>query len=142
MEFAAIAFMSSSTSFLSAARSLVHETHGQPPAATQLICRDPRTLPAGGATEVEIARQLSAFGEKMTGLEQYAVAAFAEAMEVVPKTIAENSGAHRSEPATIPSPEPHKPSAGLVLLECRCLPAPIGFSIATAASHTLRRRYM
>jgi hypothetical protein len=58
-----------------------------------LICRDPRTLPAGGATEVEIARQLSAFGSKMTGLEQYAVAAFAEAMEVVPKTIAENSGA-------------------------------------------------
>jgi len=57
-----------------------------------LICRDPRTLPAGGATEVEVARQLSVFGAKMTGLEQYAVAQFAEALEVVPRTIAENSG--------------------------------------------------
>ncbi len=57
-----------------------------------MICRDPRTLPAGGATEVEVARQLSAFGAKMTGLEQYAVAQFAEALEVVPRTIAENSG--------------------------------------------------
>lgn len=62
------------------------------PRRAQLICRDPRTLPAGGATEVEIARQLSAFGAKMTGLEQYAVAQFAEALEVVPRTIAENSG--------------------------------------------------
>ena len=61
----------------------------------QLLCRDPRTLPAGGATEVEVARQLSAFGSKMTGLEQYAVAQFAEALEVVPRTIAENSGGCR-----------------------------------------------
>ena len=64
-----------------------------------MICRDPRTLPAGGATEVEVARQLSAFGSKMTGLEQYAVAQFAEALEVVPRTIAENSGTQsRSHP--------------------------------------------
>ena len=41
---------------------------------------------------MEVARQLSVFGAKMTGLEQYAVAQFAEALEVVPRTIAENSG--------------------------------------------------
>ena len=41
---------------------------------------------------MEVARQLTAFGAKMTGLEQYAIAKFAEALEVVPRTIAENSG--------------------------------------------------
>lgn len=58
----------------------------------QSVCRDSRALPAGGATEIEVARQLTAFGAKMTGLEQYAIAKFAEALEVVPRTIAENSG--------------------------------------------------
>ena len=59
----------------------------------QSVCRDSRALPAGGATEMEVARQLAAWGAKMTGLAQYAVAKFAEALEVVPHTIAENSGA-------------------------------------------------
>ncbi len=50
-------------------------------------------MPAGGALEVEVARQLRAYGAKETGLDQYAIAQFADALEVVPRTIAENSGA-------------------------------------------------
>lgn len=48
----------------------------------QVLCKDPRVLPAGGAAEMEIARQLSELARKETGLEQYAIAKFAEALEV------------------------------------------------------------
>jgi chaperonin GroEL (HSP60 family) len=58
----------------------------------QSLCRDARAVPAGGALEIEVARQLRKFGSKETGLDQYAIAKFAEALEVVPRTIAENSG--------------------------------------------------
>ncbi|PNW85024.1 hypothetical protein CHLRE_03g168450v5 [Chlamydomonas reinhardtii] len=56
------------------------------------LCRDSRMLPGGGAPELELARQLGEFGKKQTGLEQYAIVKYAEAFEVVPRTLAENSG--------------------------------------------------
>ena len=65
--------------------------------AYKALCKDPRMLPAGGATEIEVARQLAAWGRKETGLDQYAIAQFAEALEVVPRTIAENSGLDASD---------------------------------------------
>jgi T-complex protein 1 subunit theta len=43
------------------------------------------------------AGQVADFGKKQTGLDQYAIARFAEALEVVPRTIAENSGLPASE---------------------------------------------
>jgi chaperonin GroEL (HSP60 family) len=46
----------------------------------------------GGSTEIEIAKKLSDFSNSVKGREQIAVNAFAEALEAVPKTIAENSG--------------------------------------------------
>ena len=49
---------------------------------TQILCKDPRTVGAGGASELELAKQLSEFGKKETGLDQYAIAKFAEALEV------------------------------------------------------------
>ena len=48
----------------------------------QVLCKDPRTLAAGGGVEMEIAQQLGELGRKETGLEQYAIAKFAEALEV------------------------------------------------------------
>jgi len=56
------------------------------------LCRDARTVPAGGASEMAIAAALESFGNKQTGLEQYAINKYAEALEVVPRTLAENSG--------------------------------------------------
>ena len=52
------------------------------PGAVQVLCKDPRTLAAGGGVEMEIARQLQEMARKETGLEQYAIAKFAEALEV------------------------------------------------------------
>lgn len=48
----------------------------------QILCKDPRTVGAGGAAELELAKQLAEYGKKETGLDQYAIAKFAEALEV------------------------------------------------------------
>ncbi|KAK9801408.1 hypothetical protein WJX73_007565 [Symbiochloris irregularis] len=61
------------------------------------LTRDARTVPGGGAAEMELARKLAELGRKETGLEQYAIAKFAEALEIVPRTIAENSGLNATE---------------------------------------------
>jgi hypothetical protein len=61
-------------------------------APQQALCRDPRSVPAGGALEVECARLLRAYGAKQAGLDQYAITQFAAALEIVPYLIAENSG--------------------------------------------------
>lgn len=49
-------------------------------------------LAGAGASDIELARLLKEFGAKSTGLEQYAIKKFAEALEVVPMTLAENAG--------------------------------------------------
>ncbi|BDH79209.1 thermosome subunit [Methanothermobacter tenebrarum] len=53
---------------------------------------DEKVVAGGGAPEVEIAKRLKDYSESVSGREQLAVAAFAEALEVVPKTLAENAG--------------------------------------------------
>ena len=54
-------------------------------------------LPAGGAPEIELSMKLSNYARKQSGLEQYAIAKYAEALEVVPRTLAENSGSLASD---------------------------------------------
>ncbi|KAI6184158.1 T-complex protein 1 subunit delta [Aphelenchoides bicaudatus] len=49
-------------------------------------------LPGGGAPEMEVAVQLRKFAEERVGAEHYCWKAFAEALEVVPYTLAENAG--------------------------------------------------
>jgi len=56
------------------------------------IFQDPRLLPGAGAVELELSRRLKAFADEDQGLDQYAIRKFAEAFDVVPRTLAENSG--------------------------------------------------
>ncbi|KAK8488570.1 hypothetical protein V6N13_027523 [Hibiscus sabdariffa] len=56
------------------------------------MCRDSRMVPGAAATEIELARRLKEFSFKETGLDQYAIAKFAESFELVPRTLAENAG--------------------------------------------------
>ncbi len=56
------------------------------------VVKDGIICAGGGATEMEVAKKLSDFSNSVKGREQLAVKAFAEALESVPKTIAENSG--------------------------------------------------
>jgi len=51
-----------------------------------------KIVPGGGAVESEIARQLRDYVPKVSGREQLAVNAFAESLEVIPWTLAENAG--------------------------------------------------
>jgi chaperonin GroEL (HSP60 family) len=53
---------------------------------------DGRIVPGGGATEVEVARRLRDHADSVEGREQLAVEAFADALDVVPRTLAENGG--------------------------------------------------
>ncbi len=46
----------------------------------------------GGAPEAEIAKELRKYSESVGGREQLAISAFANAMDVIPKTLAENAG--------------------------------------------------
>ena len=45
-----------------------------------------------GSTEVELSRNLRHFANSLSGREQLAVLAFADSVEVIPKTLAENAG--------------------------------------------------
>lgn len=59
--------------------------------ACQLV-EEPLLLPGGGATQIGLARSLRRFAETIPGREQLAVDAFADALEVIPRVLAENSG--------------------------------------------------
>lgn len=45
-----------------------------------------------GSTEIELSRNLSLYSQKLAGKEQLAVQAFANALEVIPRTLSENAG--------------------------------------------------
>jgi thermosome len=51
-----------------------------------------KIVPGGGASEIEVARELRRYAEGFKGREQLAVNAFADAMEVIPRSLAENAG--------------------------------------------------
>ncbi|KAI8607339.1 chaperonin Cpn60/TCP-1 family, partial [Chytriomyces sp. MP71] len=59
--------------------------------------KDGRLVPGAGATEIELARQLTAVGERTAGLNQYAIKKFGESLEVIPRTLAENAGLDSTE---------------------------------------------
>ncbi|XP_020651879.3 T-complex protein 1 subunit theta isoform X1 [Pogona vitticeps] len=63
----------------------------------KVLTRDKRLVPGGGATEIELAKQITSFGETCPGLDQYAIKKFAEAFEAVPRALAENSGIKGNE---------------------------------------------
>jgi T-complex protein 1 subunit delta len=46
----------------------------------------------GGAPEIEVAMQLEKHAKTLTGMEPYCIRAFAEALEAIPYTLAENAG--------------------------------------------------
>eukprot|EP00746_Dinoflagellata_sp_MGD_P157558 gnl/MRDRNA2_/MRDRNA2_86242_c0_seq1.p1 gnl/MRDRNA2_/MRDRNA2_86242_c0~~gnl/MRDRNA2_/MRDRNA2_86242_c0_seq1.p1 ORF type:complete len:452 (-),score=28.51 gnl/MRDRNA2_/MRDRNA2_86242_c0_seq1:57-1412(-) len=60
--------------------------------AYRILCKDARTLPAGAATELAISRHLFEIAQGESSLKYYAIEKFAEALYVVPRTLAENSG--------------------------------------------------
>lgn len=56
------------------------------------VLEDKKVVAGGGAPEAYVSRKLHKFAESLVGREQLAVQAFADALEVVPRTLAENAG--------------------------------------------------
>ncbi|GLD94279.1 hypothetical protein PINS_up002890 [Pythium insidiosum] len=60
-------------------------------------CKDARFVAGAGATELELSRQIKSFGEATPGLDQYAIKKFGDALEIVPRILAENAGQMATE---------------------------------------------
>jgi thermosome len=56
------------------------------------IIEDGKAVAGGGAVETELALRVREYSASLKGREQLAVDKFAEAMEIIPRTLAENSG--------------------------------------------------
>jgi archaeal chaperonin len=54
--------------------------------------KNKKVVAGAGSTEIELARQIRKYAESLSGREQLAVQAFADAMEIIPRTLAENAG--------------------------------------------------
>lgn len=56
------------------------------------VIENNKIVPGGGAIEAEVAKEVRSFAKKVGGREQLAIEAFADALEIIPKTLAENAG--------------------------------------------------
>ena len=57
------------------------------------VVEEPLVVAGGGAPEIEVAKQLREYAETLSGREQLAVKVFADSLDIIPKTLAENAGA-------------------------------------------------
>ena len=57
-----------------------------------VVIEDGLIVAGGGSPEIELALRLKEYAATLKGREQLAVTAFAEALEVIPRTLAENAG--------------------------------------------------
>lgn len=56
------------------------------------VVKDKRVVAGGGAPEIELSRKLIKYAKTLKGREQLAVKAFSEALNIIPRTLAENGG--------------------------------------------------
>eukprot|EP01089_Gocevia_fonbrunei_P014198 TRINITY_DN3833_c0_g1_i1.p1 TRINITY_DN3833_c0_g1~~TRINITY_DN3833_c0_g1_i1.p1 ORF type:complete len:543 (-),score=141.93 TRINITY_DN3833_c0_g1_i1:55-1683(-) len=61
------------------------------------LTKDSRLVAGAGAVEIELSRLLDSFGDSSAGLDQYAIKKYAQAFEVIPRTLAETSGFNATE---------------------------------------------
>jgi chaperonin GroEL (HSP60 family) len=70
------------------AERMLHDALSVVKAAIEL----PFILPGGGASEIELAKRLRAYARSIGGREQLAIEVYANALEIIPKTLVENAG--------------------------------------------------
>ncbi len=56
------------------------------------VVENSKVVAGGGAVEIEVAKELRKYANKVGGREQLSIEAFADAMEVIPRSLAENAG--------------------------------------------------
>lgn len=62
-----------------------------------ITSRDGRMVAGGGASEIELARQLTSYGDCTSGLIQHAIKKYGEALEIIPRTLATAVGRDGTE---------------------------------------------
>jgi thermosome len=70
------------------AERAVHDSIG----AVSSALRDGKVLVGGGSCEIEVALKLRQFAKTVGGREQLAIEAFADTLEIIPRTLAETAG--------------------------------------------------
>jgi thermosome len=70
------------------AERMLHDALSVVKAAIEL----PFILPGGGASEIELAKRLRMYARSIGGREQLAIEVYANALEIIPKTLVENAG--------------------------------------------------
>ncbi|MBD3342727.1 MAG: thermosome subunit [Candidatus Lokiarchaeota archaeon] len=70
------------------AERMIHDALSVVKAAVEL----PLILPGGGASEVELAKRLRTYARSIGGRQQLAIEVYANALEIIPKTLVENAG--------------------------------------------------
>jgi len=56
------------------------------------VTENNKIVAGGGAVEIEVAKELRKYANKVGGREQLAIEAFADAMEIIPRALTENAG--------------------------------------------------
>ena len=56
------------------------------------VVENSKIVAGGGAVEIEVAKELRKYANKVGGREQLAIEAFADAMEIIPRALSENAG--------------------------------------------------
>jgi thermosome len=56
------------------------------------IAELPKMVPGGGAIEMELAKEVREYARQVGGRQQLAIESFADALEVIPKTLTQNAG--------------------------------------------------
>ena len=56
------------------------------------VVENKKVVAGGGAVEIEVAKELRKYANKVGGREQLAIEAFADAMEIIPRSLSENAG--------------------------------------------------
>ncbi|MFP3951924.1 MAG: thermosome subunit beta [Candidatus Bathyarchaeia archaeon] len=56
------------------------------------VAKTPKIVPGGGAIEMQLANEVRGYARQVGGREQLAIEGFADALEVIPRTLAQNAG--------------------------------------------------
>lgn len=65
--------------------------------AVKALTKDGRLVPGAGATEMQLMERISALADDTHGLAQHSIRKYAEAFEVIPRTLAESAGLDATE---------------------------------------------
>ena len=82
--------------------------------AYRAVCKSPVFVAGAGAIDMYLCEKIKEYAREVTSLDQYAIEAFGESFEVIPRTIMENSGINVNEKlSTLRAKNTKNPNMGI-----------------------------